>query len=182
GSELGKDAKVWKTYVDETDRLDKELVEGWNGSATTFLSKSRLSVLTDAYICRMLIESSKQLQRDPADVTANTLLFIAQTLVILSNNGTVPTTTVLNTGPAFVPTASSVWVNMLWYTSLSLSVAVSLIAMLSKSWSYSFMSGRSGSKYQQAHRRQQRWDGLKAWKMNEVLTYLPLLMHVALRK
>jgi hypothetical protein len=30
GAEMKKDAKVWKHYVEETDRTDKEMVQGWN--------------------------------------------------------------------------------------------------------------------------------------------------------
>ncbi|CAE6503080.1 unnamed protein product, partial [Rhizoctonia solani] len=30
GKELGPDAQVWKTYVKEADRVDEELVDGWN--------------------------------------------------------------------------------------------------------------------------------------------------------
>lgn len=131
---------------------------------------------------RMVLESSKQLQQDPAQVTAQTLLVISQTLVALSNGEPVPTPNLPNLASDFSATRSSVLVNALWYLSLSLSVAVSLIAMLSKSWSYSFMSGRSGPKYEQARRRQQRWDGLIAWRMKTVLLYLPLLMHFALCK
>ncbi|CAE6387201.1 unnamed protein product, partial [Rhizoctonia solani] len=32
GKELGPDAQVWKTYVREADRVDEELVDGWNKS------------------------------------------------------------------------------------------------------------------------------------------------------
>ncbi|KAG8748825.1 hypothetical protein FRC11_011845, partial [Ceratobasidium sp. 423] len=30
GKELSPDAQVWKTYVKEADRVDEELVDGWN--------------------------------------------------------------------------------------------------------------------------------------------------------
>ncbi|CCO36056.1 hypothetical protein BN14_10178 [Rhizoctonia solani AG-1 IB] len=30
GAELTKDARVWKVYVQEADRWDAELVDGWN--------------------------------------------------------------------------------------------------------------------------------------------------------
>ena len=30
GAELGKDARFWKVYVQETDDWDEELVHGWN--------------------------------------------------------------------------------------------------------------------------------------------------------
>lgn len=130
----------------------------------------------------MVVESSQQLQPDPAQVSAQTLLVISQNLIALSNNKAVPFPEQANVETNFSPSRSSILVNALWFSSLSLSVGVSLIAMLSKSWCYSFMSGRSGPKHQQAHRRQQRWDGMHTWKMKDILIYLPILMHFALRK
>ena len=76
----------------------------------------------------------------------------------------------------------SVVVNILWLLSLSLSVFVSLIAMLAKEWCYKFMSGRFGPIYEQARRRQQKWNGIEKWKMQEILNVLPLMMHAALCK
>ncbi|KAL5637425.1 hypothetical protein ACGC1H_003998 [Rhizoctonia solani] len=42
------------------------------------------------------------------------------------------------------------------------------------------MSGRTGPPGAQARRRQRRWDGLQSWKMKEVLTVLPSLIHLSL--
>ncbi|KAF8599029.1 hypothetical protein BDV93DRAFT_416411, partial [Ceratobasidium sp. AG-I] len=171
GSELAKDASIWKLYVDETDRSDKEMVEGWN---------RLVAAGSYYYIVNNIAYLSKQLQQDPAQTSAQTLLVISQTLVALSNNQAVPTLESTDVETRFLPSHSNVLVNALWFSSLSLSVGVSLIAMLAKSWCYSFMSGRSGPKHQQAHRRQQRWDGMHTWRMKDILVYLPILMHFAL--
>ncbi|KAG9085531.1 hypothetical protein FS749_004351 [Ceratobasidium sp. UAMH 11750] len=81
---------------------------------------------------------------------------------------------------AFSPSQTAVVVNILWFLSLSLSVAVSLIAMLAKEWCYKFMSSRSGPSYEQARRRQRKWNGMERWKMKKALIYLPAMMHLAL--
>ncbi|KAF8599031.1 hypothetical protein BDV93DRAFT_414865, partial [Ceratobasidium sp. AG-I] len=138
------------------------------------------AALFSATTTALVIESSKQLQEDPAKVSAQTLLIISQNLIALSDKQSVSALGPLPMNSSFSPSRSSVLVNTLWFFSLSLSVIVSLIAILSKSWCYSFMSGRSGPKYEQARRRQQRWDGIKTWKMKKVITYLPVLMHCAL--
>ncbi|KAG9077723.1 hypothetical protein FS749_010351 [Ceratobasidium sp. UAMH 11750] len=52
--------------------------------------------------------------------------------------------------------------------------------MLAKDWCYKFTSNRSGPVYEQARRRQRKWNGIEKWKMNEVLTYLPGVLHLAL--
>ncbi|KAG9120502.1 hypothetical protein FRC07_003973 [Ceratobasidium sp. 392] len=80
----------------------------------------------------------------------------------------------------FRPSGRAVAVNTLWFLSLSLGVAVSLIAMLAKEWCYSFMSGRTGETYGRARLRQHRWNEIERLKMIDVLTLLPLLMHLTL--
>ncbi|KAF8598728.1 hypothetical protein BDV93DRAFT_419320, partial [Ceratobasidium sp. AG-I] len=78
------------------------------------------------------------------------------------------------------PTTSAVAVNVLWFLSLILSIAVTLIAMLAKEWCHLFMAGRDGNMHDQARKRQQRLEGLKKWNMEAVIPALPTLMHLAL--
>ncbi|KAG9123864.1 hypothetical protein FRC07_013699 [Ceratobasidium sp. 392] len=106
---------------------------------------------------------------------------MSRTLTALANGQPAPSPP--EDGPnsaAFSPPRSAVIVNILWLLSLSLSVAVSLIAMLAKDWCYKFMSGRSGQMFEQARRRQERWNGIEQWKMTVILEQLPGLMHLAL--
>ncbi|KAG8693385.1 hypothetical protein FRC08_009138 [Ceratobasidium sp. 394] len=178
GKELGKDARVWKTYVQEASRWDSDLVDGWNRSLDLILIFAALfSAISTAFV----IESSKTLQPDPAETSAQTLFVISQTLLAIANNQ--PGSPLNFTAPKtqdFVVSVSAVCVNALWFLSLSLSVAVSLIAMLAKDWARGYMAELTGQPYQQARKRQRRWDGLKEWKVPEVITFLPSLLHLAL--
>ncbi|KAG9074200.1 hypothetical protein FRC06_010860, partial [Ceratobasidium sp. 370] len=160
GKELGKDARVWKTYVQEAYRWDSDLVDGWN---------------------RFVIESSKSLQPDSTQTSAQTLSVISQTLLAMANNQ--PGSPLNLTAPEtqdFVAPAWVVCVNTFWFLSLSLSVAVSLVAMLAKDWAHGYMAELTGQPYQQARKRQRRWDGLKEWRVPEVIMFLPSLLHLAL--
>ncbi|KAG8761915.1 hypothetical protein FRC11_012277 [Ceratobasidium sp. 423] len=153
GGELARDARIWSTYVREAERWDEDMVDGWN---------------------RFLIESAKNLQEDPsASLKQMTILLraIAEGQVL---NSTSPE------GTGFTPPLAAVWVNALWFLSLSLSVSVSLVAMLAKQWCHSYMSGRTGQPHVQARQRQRRLDGLERWKMPEILAFLPTLMHLSL--
>ncbi|KAG8746625.1 hypothetical protein FRC10_004227 [Ceratobasidium sp. 414] len=160
GAEMAKEARVWKTYVRESDRSDKEMVDGRN---------------------KFVIASLSDLKPDPAESSAQTLLVMSQMLAAIANNQPVasPPPGTLDP-PAFSPSHTAVVVNILWFLSLSLSVAVSLVAMLAKEWCYKFMSGRSGPAYDQARKRQQKWNGMEKWKMKKILIYLPAMMHLAL--
>ncbi|KAG9124412.1 hypothetical protein FRC07_011726 [Ceratobasidium sp. 392] len=161
GEEMSKDAKVWQVYVRETDKADEELVDGWN---------------------KFVGISAQSLQQNPADTSAQTLLVISQTLLAISGGGATNST---SSGPGeesagFRPSGRAVAVNALWFLSLSLSVAVSLIAMLAKEWCYSFMASRTGETYERARLRQHRWNEIERLRMIDVLTLLPLLMHLTL--
>ncbi|CAE6391015.1 unnamed protein product [Rhizoctonia solani] len=204
GAELEADARVWKTYVKESDEFDQDLVEGWNRqitgrhsqqvvlllcvfpSLTSIIARCTVfAALFSAISTTFVLESSKQLQEDPADATAQTLETISQTLLLIAqgNQSLLPRSTSLADtlqDDEFAPNWIAVCINVLWFLSLALSVAASLIAMLAKEWCYLFMSGRTGQPCLQARRRQQRWDAMVMWKMPELLMFLPSLMHLSL--
>ncbi|QRV94416.1 hypothetical protein RhiJN_22434 [Ceratobasidium sp. AG-Ba] len=185
GEEMSKNARVWKTYVREADRWDKEMVDGRNRRAIDFRKRFLVSTspaaLFSAISTAFIIESLGDLKPDPAERSAGALLAISQKLDFIVAGQRNMSPTILDSGlDTFAPSYSAVVVNILWLLSLSLSVAVSLIAMLAKEWCYKFMTGRSGPIYNQARRRQQKWDGIEKWKMQDMLGYLPGLMHSAL--
>ncbi|KAJ1302240.1 hypothetical protein OPQ81_001061 [Rhizoctonia solani] len=180
GAELDPDARVWKTYVKESDEFDQDLVEGWNRSLDVILI---FAALFSAISTTFVLESSKELQEDPADATAQTLETVAQTLLLIANgnHSLGSRSTGLETlDEEFSPSWVAVCINVLWFLSLALSVAASLIAMLAKEWCYLYMAGRTGQPCLQARRRQQRWDAMVKWKMPELLMFLPSLMHMSL--
>ncbi|KAG9090271.1 hypothetical protein FS749_000690 [Ceratobasidium sp. UAMH 11750] len=186
GAEMAREARVWKTYVRESDKSDKEMVDGRNNSLDVLLIFFRTvevaqAALFSAISTAFVIESLGDLKPDPAESAAQTLLVMSQTLAAIANNRPVasPSPDALDP-PAFSPSHTAVVVNILWFLSLSLSVAVSLVAMLAKEWCYKFMSSRSGPSYEQARRRQRKWNGMERWKMKKVLIYLPAMMHLAL--
>ncbi|CAE6384649.1 unnamed protein product [Rhizoctonia solani] len=181
GKELGPDAQVWKTYVREADQVDEEKVDGWNKSMDVILIFAALfSAISTAFV----IESYKNLKPDPADVSSRTLLTISQTLAAIANGsqpaGSQSSSDTEVDDPPFSASWSAICVNVLWFLSLSLSVAVSLISMLAKEWCLKFMSNRTGPPGLQARRRQLRWEKLVSWRMEEVLMILPSLIHLSL--
>ncbi|GAB1524374.1 hypothetical protein RhiTH_007528 [Rhizoctonia solani] len=156
-SDIGPNAEVWKRYVLETDRADKELVEGWN---------------------KFILESTQDLKPDYAEVSAHALAAI---LAAVSSGSTANSSDIPTMDQSeFSPSSAAIQVNILWFTSLSLSVAVALIAIVAKDWCYQFMATRTGPALIQGRRRQLRWEGIEQWRMREILNVLPLMMHAAL--
>ncbi|CAE6446599.1 unnamed protein product [Rhizoctonia solani] len=51
GTELGKEARIWRTYVKQSDKWDNELVDGWNKSLDVILVFAALfSAISTAYV------------------------------------------------------------------------------------------------------------------------------------
>ncbi|CAE6336539.1 unnamed protein product [Rhizoctonia solani] len=178
GAELGPDARVWKTYVKEADKFDIEQVNGWNSSLDVTLI---FAALFTAICTAFVVESSKSLKEDPPERSANRLDQITNILLVIANVNApsqLNMTEIINPRP-FSPRPIDLCVNALWFFALSLSAAVSLIAMLAKEWCQSFMSGRIGDPWLQTKRRQQRWKGIEKWKMEQVVMFLPSLIHLA---
>ncbi|CAE6519326.1 unnamed protein product [Rhizoctonia solani] len=180
GAELARDARIWPTYVREAEKWDEDMVGGWNRSLDVILVfvSPVLAALFSAISSAFLIESAKNLQKDPTETAAASLQHATILLRAIATgqlvNSTVPD------DPEFTPSSVAVCVNALWFLSLALSVSVSLVAMLAKQWCHSYTSGRTGQPHVQARQRQRRLDGLEHWKMPEILAFLPTLMHVSL--
>ncbi|KAG9120309.1 hypothetical protein FRC07_004241 [Ceratobasidium sp. 392] len=155
---IGRGAHVWTTYVKETKEFDDGMVEGWN---------------------KFVIESAKLLKPDSSE---QTVIILKEVLKTLQGNqvGQPLTTPSLAADEDFQPTRRAVWVNCLWYLSLSIGVAVTLAAMLAKQWCYHYLAARSGDTITQAEERQKRYNGLRKWRMQTILEQLPMMIHVSL--
>ncbi|KAH7339304.1 hypothetical protein B0J17DRAFT_569561, partial [Rhizoctonia solani] len=169
GSELDRDARVWSAYVKEAEQWDDEMVDGWNRDSGT-----------EIFALSFVVESSKNLEPDPAAISATTLQEISQILRVIAINQSGVSLPESPANAEFTPSAAAVWVNALWFLSLALSVSVSLATMLAKQWCYSYMSGRAGQPHIQARTRQRRLEELERWKMPEILAILPVFMHLSL--
>ncbi|KAG8791484.1 hypothetical protein FRC12_009074 [Ceratobasidium sp. 428] len=174
---IGRGAHVWTTYVKETKEFDDDMVDGWNrGLDVTLVFAALFSAILTAFV----LESAKSLQPDPSDQTVAILREISQRLQ--GNAAGRSSTNLLDTADdvEFEPTRSAVWVNCLWFLSLSISIAVSLAAILAKQWCYYYLSARTGDTITQAEDRQKRYNGLTKWRMQGLLEHLPMFMHISL--
>ncbi|EUC59430.1 hypothetical protein RSOL_313570, partial [Rhizoctonia solani AG-3 Rhs1AP] len=82
GAELEPGARVWKTYVREADKFDLDQVDGWNSSLDVTLI---FAALFTAICTAFVIESSKSLKEDQAEISARRLDQIAGILFVVAN-------------------------------------------------------------------------------------------------
>lgn len=83
------------------------------------------------------------------------------------------------TAASFVPSPSSIRINILWFLSLFLSLVCSSTAILVKQWLRAYpILGYSGQKYLRL--RWQRFNGLQNWRVFQIAAVLPLLLQLSL--
>jgi len=83
-------------------------------------------------------------------------------------------------GTPFVPSSSDIWLNSLWFVSLTLSLLTAFLGVLAKQWLYQYMAVTSGDARSCALVRQARYVGLHDWQVPELIGILPLILHLSL--
>ncbi|KAK0470810.1 hypothetical protein IW261DRAFT_921597 [Armillaria novae-zelandiae] len=86
----------------------------------------------------------------------------------------------LNPYTKFTLATTDVWVNGLWFTSFSLSLATALVTVLVKQWLHHYLALQTGTPREQSHVQQFRYGGFRKWHVLVIIGLLPVLMHLAL--
>jgi len=124
------------------------------------------------------IRRTKNLQPDWQQATS-----LAVFAIYIHLNSTGPAPFEVPNPLAFSAAADARWINGLWFASLVLSLAVSLLAILAKQWLNEFksrMRAPSSSPKMLALRHSAFKGGLERWGMDAFISMLPLLLHTAL--
>ncbi|PBK95500.1 hypothetical protein ARMGADRAFT_926110, partial [Armillaria gallica] len=173
--EMGPTARVWRTYLEECAPFDIEMVEGWRDGLDVLLV---FAGLFSAVVTTFVAQTSQSLQVDYNQVTTSLLIELINVQRSASNGSLV--NNVPQADLAFRPSTSDSWVNGLWFTSLSLSLATALFAVLTKQWIHQYMSVPSGTPRDRCRVRQFRYMGLQQWRVAFIIGLLPVLMSVSL--
>ncbi|KZV96608.1 hypothetical protein EXIGLDRAFT_732645 [Exidia glandulosa HHB12029] len=104
------------------------MLDGWSKTLDILLIFAGLfSAVATAFI----VESYKSLQPDFAEYTARALFILVSAPINASGVDSAPT---LPDPTTFIVATRSRWINGIWFTSLSLSLAVALLCILVKQW------------------------------------------------
>ncbi|TDL25666.1 hypothetical protein BD410DRAFT_693002, partial [Rickenella mellea] len=162
----------WLPYLKYADRYDKDLVESWRDDMESLLI---FAALFSSSVTAFVLESYSSLQEDTGEITINVLLQISQQL---TNRTLAPATR-----PSPLPPSSGdVAVNVLWFLSLSFSLACALAAVMVRQWArrYLRLPRSLPSTPDQARMRQFLFEKLEGWKMDFVVETIPVLLHISL--
>ncbi|KAF9013836.1 hypothetical protein BDZ89DRAFT_896723, partial [Hymenopellis radicata] len=176
--ETGPHARLWRTYLDESQMHDFEMVEYSRDSVDVLLV---FAGLFSAVVTAFVAQTSQALQM-PSDTILTSLVYELVNIQRASHNGTsvddVPFSAL--TPASTEPQSSSiVWVNGLWFVSLSLSLTTALLSVLVKQWFHQYVSMPSGTPRDRSLIRQYRFSGLQKWHVPMIVGLLPVLMHGA---
>ncbi|KAI0333889.1 hypothetical protein GY45DRAFT_1368021 [Cubamyces sp. BRFM 1775] len=162
---------AWASCARALRDHDQQLVQGWKEDVDSLLV---FAGLFSAVVTAFNIESYKFLQQDP-DEQAVVLLGVI--LVQLTPNSTQI--------PQMVPPiasvdARSVRINVLWFSSLVLSLFSASVGILTKQWLREYTLSASSSPRQNARIRQLRHGSFERWKIPLTIALLPVFLQVAL--
>ncbi|SJL00486.1 uncharacterized protein ARMOST_03799 [Armillaria ostoyae] len=177
--EMGPNARGFRVYLNERAIFDANMIEESRDSVDVLLV---FAGLFSAVVTTFLVQTSQSLQADYAEISANLLFEIINIQRALTSGASldIVAPSPLNPNMPFIATTTSVWVNGLWFTSLTLSLATALVSVLVKQWLHHHMLLSSGIPRERSLLRQFRYAGLQKWRVLVIIGLLPVLMHTAL--
>lgn len=122
------------------------------------------------------------LQEDPTDVTPLILAQISLQLANLTDSGG----QIISVMPPYTPSdrfrasTANVVVNILWFTSLALSLISASVGILVKQWLQEYAALTSSQVKEHVCIRQYRFQALDTWRVSTIMMLLPLLLQVSL--
>ncbi|KAK0471543.1 hypothetical protein IW261DRAFT_1553494 [Armillaria novae-zelandiae] len=177
--ETGSNARVWRTYLDESVVFDMNMVEQLRDSVDVLLV---FAGLFSAVVTSFVAQTYQSLQVDYVQMSASLLFELVAVQRALASGSSVESVPLSPFSPdaTFIPATIDVWVNGLWFTSLALSLTTALVAVLVKQWLHHYTSLPSGTPQERSHVRQYRYMGFQRWNVPMITGLLPVLMHASL--
>ncbi|KAH9847091.1 hypothetical protein C2E23DRAFT_850130 [Lenzites betulinus] len=175
--------KAWSDVATKAQTFGDDLVNRWNREIDIYLL---FAGLFSAILTAFNVESYRLLQSRSSDPTVQALERISLQLHSFSIsypfvNSTQPgSPAVRDTADGLSSVAqSAIWLNILWFSGLILSLTSALIGIVAKQWlsEYSAVSGNSRDK---ARLRQYLAKNLVKWRVGDIVLFIPILLVISL--
>ncbi|KAG1767626.1 hypothetical protein EDD22DRAFT_285485 [Suillus occidentalis] len=177
-SKSGKDARsrFWGVYKRVAEEHDSEFLERYTSDMDIVLVFSGLfSAVSTSFIVAM----ESNLSFDSSDTT-NALL--AQLVQIGLGNLATASSAPVPLASTWSPPTMTIWIQIIAYASLSMSLLAAFGAVLGKQWLGYYKSNRygRGSQEERGKRRQEMFDGIVTWYFDAVVQSFPVLLQISL--
>ncbi|KAF5327858.1 hypothetical protein D9619_004774 [Psilocybe cf. subviscida] len=172
-----KNGDPWEACYEKMRGYDNDVCDGWRSEIGNLLI---FAGLFSSVVTGFLIESYTSLSQDPNDVNA----WYMQQILIQLHNANTHDIAALNapipSPPTFSPSSRDVRINVFWFMSLSLNVAVVIIGILCTQWIQEYKRDTSLDPQDAIALRHIQREGLYSWKVPYILRALPVMLHFAL--
>ncbi|SJL10847.1 uncharacterized protein ARMOST_14241 [Armillaria ostoyae] len=176
GEEMSANGRFWRTYTDEALIIDGEMVDVYHDTINVLLV---FAGLFSAVLTTFVIQTSQNLRPDYTEVSASLLIELVE-LQRAANVSSIPSSP-FYPSISFSPSSADVWLNSLWFVSLTLSLITALVAVLVKQWLHQYISVISDIlPRDRGSTRQYRYMGLMTWQVPMIIGLLPVLLHISL--
>ncbi|SJL15084.1 uncharacterized protein ARMOST_18566 [Armillaria ostoyae] len=175
GEEMSSNGRFWSTYVDEALIFDRGMVETCSDNINALMV---FAGLFSAVVSTFVIQSAQNLQPDYTAVSVSLLAQLVGNQQMTPNIPIPLSSSYLTT--SFSPSLTDVWVNSLWFFSLTLSLITVFVAFLTQQWLRQYTSVVDISPLSQGRIRQYRYMGLEKWQVPIIIGLLPILLHISL--
>ncbi|KAI0644899.1 hypothetical protein C8Q79DRAFT_739345 [Trametes meyenii] len=172
--------KAWEDVSSMVKNYSDEMVNRWNKEIDTLLVYAGLF---SAILTAFTVQSYPLLQPVVPDPSIVILQQLSLQITSFSNQFPTPNST--RASPAGIPvpdpvSRSVVWLNVLWFSSLVLSLSSASIGILIKQWLNEYNSGISGTSCEVARLRQRRLNNMLEWHVADVVVAIPILLQLSL--
>ncbi|KAI0259666.1 hypothetical protein BC834DRAFT_846622 [Gloeopeniophorella convolvens] len=170
---------IFSFYLERAEQEDNEMTESWRGDADGILV---FTGLFSATVATFLVVSLQSLTQNSQDTSAFYLARLYQLSAANGPNGSVPIPLPSLSDPSsFSPSASAVWVNILWFLSLVISLTCALLATLLQQWArrYLRLARLPRALDKRARIRSFIREGVDKFYLPSVVEALPGLLHVS---
>ncbi|KAG6819520.1 hypothetical protein H0H93_011064 [Arthromyces matolae] len=192
GEEHKENARVWNVLLDEAESHDKDMLRGFRDIIDGVLI---FASLFSAVVTTLVAQTSQVLQPDDAQIMVSLLVESNQLLRAAGNATAINAVAQSKLVPGtVVHTSLDVWVDTLFLASLGLSLSTALLTVVVKQWlhvniSFSFYSVQfftllqayssfiTGDARTRAFITDFRSEGLRIWRVREIVEALPLILH-----
>ncbi|KAF9494854.1 hypothetical protein BDN71DRAFT_1448431, partial [Pleurotus eryngii] len=173
--EQSENARIWRVYLDEATEFDADMVNKASDGLDLLLV---FAGLFSAVLTTFVAQTSQSLSNDDAAVSVSLLSELVMIQRAMANGTSIESIPPAETTSG--PSRSDVWVNGLWFISLTLSLSTALLAVLARQWLHQYTAITSGTPRDRSLIRQYRYDGLTKWRVLVLISLLPVLLHIAL--
>ncbi|KAK0217209.1 hypothetical protein IW262DRAFT_1276486, partial [Armillaria fumosa] len=174
GQEMSENARIWPIYNEEAADFDANMLAEWRDTIDVLLV---FAGLFSAVLTTFVVQTSQNMQPDYNEAS---MLLLFEILKATASSGSQPS---IPSSPTsfFSPSRSDVWINSLWFVSLTFSLVTALVAVLVKQWLQQYFAVVSDSSARDRARiRHMRYAGLQTWQVPMIIGLLPFLLHVSL--